>query len=143
MESLNFFYFFSKCSNFNVDFKDATKRQQNVFGFLDNCVWIGNGKFSVLSVVNVLKDIRERNKISLARKIPWLKFGKLAWKEHIKYNKNNIVKKLDCCIKLSTISARDTYLMLCYSFIRTYISYGNIALGSTNRTNLKKINSQQ
>ena len=33
--------------------------------------------------------------------------------------------------------------MLYYSFIHTYINYGNIAWGSTNRANLKKINSLQ
>ena len=30
--------FFSKCSKFNVDYKNAKKILQNVFGFLDN--WI-------------------------------------------------------------------------------------------------------
>ena len=34
-------------------------------------------------------------------------------------------------------------LVLYYSFIHTYTNYGNIAWGSTNRTNLKKINSLQ
>ena len=33
--------------------------------------------------------------------------------------------------------------MLYYSFIHTYINYGNIAWGSTSTTNLKKINSLQ
>ena len=35
------------------------------------------------------------------------------------------------------------FLVFYYSFIHTYINYGNIAWGSTNRTNLKKINSLQ
>ena len=34
-------------------------------------------------------------------------------------------------------------LVLDYSLIHTYMNYGNIAWGSTNRTNLKKINSLQ
>ena len=34
-------------------------------------------------------------------------------------------------------------LVLYYSFIHTYINYGNIAWGCTNRTNLKKTNSLQ
>ena len=34
-------------------------------------------------------------------------------------------------------------LVLFYSFIHNYINYGNIAWGSTNRENLKKINSLQ
>ena len=29
-------------------FQKFNKRLQNVFGSLDNCVWIDNGKFSVL-----------------------------------------------------------------------------------------------
>ena len=37
--------------DYNVDSKNAkkkTKPQQNIFGFLDNCIWIGNGKLSLL-----------------------------------------------------------------------------------------------
>ena len=37
--------FFLKYSKFNVDSKNAIKVLQNVFGFLDNCVWIGGSKF--------------------------------------------------------------------------------------------------
>ena len=29
-----------KCSKFNVDSKTTIKEQQNIFGFLDNCIWI-------------------------------------------------------------------------------------------------------
>ena len=40
--------FFSKSSKFDVDSKNALKKQKNIFGFLDNCIWIGSGKFSLL-----------------------------------------------------------------------------------------------
>ena len=59
--------FFSKCSNFNVNSKIAIKKQQNVFGFLDNCIWIGNGKFFLLcqgysySAINVLTRLEFLN----------------------------------------------------------------------------------
>ena len=50
----------SKCSKFNVDPNNVMKNWQKVFGFSDNCISIGDGKFSVLLreysklVVNVL-----------------------------------------------------------------------------------------
>ena len=40
--------FFSKCYKFNVDSKDVIKMQENNFGFSDNCIWSGSGKFSLL-----------------------------------------------------------------------------------------------
>ena len=38
--------FVSKCSKFNVDSKNAIKNWQKVFDFSDNCISIGNVKFS-------------------------------------------------------------------------------------------------
>ena len=38
----------SKSSKLDADSKNAIKLQQNLFGFLDNCIWIGSGKFSPL-----------------------------------------------------------------------------------------------
>ena len=41
-------FFFLKSSKFNVDSKNAIKLLQHVFGVLDNCIWIGSGKFCLL-----------------------------------------------------------------------------------------------
>ena len=41
-------FFFSKCSKFNLDSKNAIKMRQKFFGHSDNCIWIGDGKFSLL-----------------------------------------------------------------------------------------------
>ena len=41
--------FSSKCSKVNVDWKNATKKQQNVFSFSDTCNWPGSSKISLLS----------------------------------------------------------------------------------------------
>ena len=54
--------FFSKCSKFHVDFKNAIKILQNVFGSEENCVRTCCGNFSQLwqeymwSTASVLKD---------------------------------------------------------------------------------------
>ena len=42
------FNFVSKYSKINVDSKNAIKKPQDVFSFLDKCIWIDNGKFSLL-----------------------------------------------------------------------------------------------
>ena len=67
----------------------------------------------------------------------------LSWKEHIKYNENKTAKNLGLLYKAKHYLNKRSLLVLYYSFIHTYINYGNIAWGSTNRTNLKKINSLQ
>ena len=40
--------FFSENWKFNVDSKIAKKIPEKIYGFLDNLIWIGNGKFSLL-----------------------------------------------------------------------------------------------
>ena len=67
----------------------------------------------------------------------------LSWKKHIKYNENKAAKNLGLLYKAKDYLSKRSLLVLYYSFIHTYINYGNIAWGSTNRTNLKKINSLQ
>ena len=52
--------FFSECFKFEVDFRNKAKIQKGFLYFLDNCIGIGCGRFSLLSgvyfslVVNVL-----------------------------------------------------------------------------------------
>ena len=65
----------------------------------------------------------------------------LCWKEHIKYNENKIAKNLGLLYKAKHCLNKRSLLVLYYSFIHTYINYGNIAWGSTNSTNLQIINS--
>ena len=60
----------------------------------------------------------------------------LSWKEHIKYNENKIAKNLGLLYKAKHYLNKRSLLVLNYSFIHTYINPGNIAWGSTNRTNL-------
>ena len=40
--------FFSENWKFNVNSKNAKKIPQKIYGFLDNLIWIGKGKFSLL-----------------------------------------------------------------------------------------------
>ena len=67
----------------------------------------------------------------------------LSWKEHTKYNANKIAKNLGLLYKAKHYLNKRSLLVLDYSFIHTYMNYGNIGWGSTNKTNLKKINSLQ
>ena len=66
----------------------------------------------------------------------------LCWKEHIKYIERKIAKNNG---QYKAKSYIDKHL-LCHCIILTYINYinyGNIAWGSTIRTNLEKIHNQQ
>ena len=62
----------------------------------------------------------------------------LSWKEHIKYNENQIAKMLGLLYKAKNYLNKRSLLVLYYSFIHAYINYENIAWGSTNRTNFQK-----
>ena len=54
--------FFLKMLKYNLDFKNAETRSEQISCFWDNCIWIGCIKFSLLrreylsSAVNVLKN---------------------------------------------------------------------------------------
>ena len=54
--------FFSKCLKFDEESRNGTKQSEKLFGFKDNCIWVGEGKFSqsrtgYLSLaVNVLRN---------------------------------------------------------------------------------------
>ena len=55
-------FFFSICSKFNLDFKNAKKNSEKFFCFWDNCIWVGCLKHSLLKTedmpraVNVLTN---------------------------------------------------------------------------------------
>ena len=67
----------------------------------------------------------------------------LCWKEHIKYIESKIAKNIGLLYKAKPYIDKHSLSSLYHSYIHSYINYGNIAWGSTTRTNLKKIYSQQ
>ena len=89
IESMKRMFFFSKCSKFYVDFKNAIKNWENVFCLEVNCVRTCSGNFCLLweeymwSAVNVLKD-GPNNWYRTKRDDKELTLfdinGKLAWK---------------------------------------------------------------
>ena len=85
--------FFCKCSKMNLTFKNAIKNWENVFSFLDKCIWNGSGKFTLtlhenkLLAVNLLarspklRDPAKKNLFSLNlaqidEKVGWIDFSK-------------------------------------------------------------------
>ena len=67
----------------------------------------------------------------------------LTWKDHIRYLENKIAKNIGLLFRSKPYLTKKCLLSLCYSYIHTYISYANIAWGSTYISNLGKINIQQ
>ena len=67
----------------------------------------------------------------------------LTWKDHIRYLENKIAKNKDLLFRSKLYLTKKCLLSLYYSYIHAYISYTNIAWGSTYIPNLNKINSQQ
>ena len=67
----------------------------------------------------------------------------LSWNEHIQLVVNKISKNIGILHKAKTILNKKCLTNLYFSFINSYINYGNIAWGSTYHTNLKQIHSKQ
>ena len=63
----------------------------------------------------------------------------LCWKEHIKYIESKIAKNIGLLYKTKPYIDKHLLLPLHHSYIHCYINYGNIAWGSSTRTNLKNI----
>ena len=67
----------------------------------------------------------------------------LCWKEHIKYIESKIAKNIGLLYKAKPYIDKHSLFSLYHSDMHSYINYGNIAWGSTIRTNLKNLCSQQ
>ena len=67
----------------------------------------------------------------------------LSWKEHIRYTENKIAKNIDLMYRAKPFLGKHFLLTLYYSYILTYLNYANLTWTSTNRTNLRKLLSQQ
>ena len=67
----------------------------------------------------------------------------LTWKEHIKLTENKIAKNIGILYKAGPYLDERALLSLYYSYINSYLNYANTAWCSTNRTYLKKLQSQQ
>ena len=79
--------FWSKCSIFQLDFKNAAKNSENVFCWLNNCMRIGIVKLSLLrtgyfsSAANVLTSSPKISHVNQRDffQINWLGSDKLIW----------------------------------------------------------------
>ena len=67
----------------------------------------------------------------------------LSWKEHMRYTENKIAKNIGFLYRAKPFLGKHSLLILYYSYIHTYLNYENLTWASTNRTNLKKLLSQQ
>ena len=67
----------------------------------------------------------------------------LYWKHHIKYTENKVAQNISLLYRTKLFLDKNSLLTLYYSYIHTYLNYENLSWGSTNRTNIKKLISQQ
>ena len=67
----------------------------------------------------------------------------LCWEKYIKYIESKITKNIGLLYRPKPFIDKHSLLSLYYSYIHPCINYRNIPWGSKNRTNLKKIYSQQ
>ena len=63
----------------------------------------------------------------------------LTWDAHIAYVNQKISKNLGILYKTRHVLGRNSMIQLYFSFISSYLSYGNIVWGSTYKTNLKPL----
>ena len=67
----------------------------------------------------------------------------LSWKEHVRYTENRVAKSIGSLYRAKAFLGKHSLLTLYYSYIHTYLNYANLLWASINRTNLKKLLSQQ
>ena len=67
----------------------------------------------------------------------------LSWKEHLKLTENKVANNIGLTYKAKPYLNKDSLLVLYFFYIHSYINYANLVWRSTNRTYLRKINSQQ
>ena len=67
----------------------------------------------------------------------------LTWNDHLNVIENKVAKNLGILYKAKHTINPNGLRSLYYSFIHSYINYGNIAWRSTNRTKLKKLAGKQ
>ena len=71
--------FFSKCSKMNVTFKNDIKNSENVFSFLDKCIWNGSGKFTLSLLENYLLPVNMLARSPNLRDLAIEKLVSLNW----------------------------------------------------------------
>ena len=69
--------------------------------------------------------------------------GHLSWKNHILVVENKVSKNIGILHKAKNIFSKGGLKTLYFSFVCSYLNYGNIAWGSTTRTKLKQLASKQ
>ena len=67
----------------------------------------------------------------------------LTWKKHIQLIENKVSKNVGVLYKISKLIKSKYLQSIYFSFIHSYINYANMALASTNKTNLKKLFGKQ
>ena len=113
-------YFFSKYSNFYLNFKNWVRNSEKVFCSCDNCIWISNVKFSILrtgyfsSAANVLTSSAKNlhvNKRDFSQ-LHWLGSDKWRWERFCITDSNRAWAHLPCCLlrDLLKMDFLDTYL---------------------------------
>ena len=67
----------------------------------------------------------------------------LFWKEHIRYTENKVTKSIGLLYRTMSFLGKHSLLTLYFSYFHTYLNYLNLSWASTNRANLKKLQSQK
>ena len=67
----------------------------------------------------------------------------LSWKKHISVAENKVSKNIGILHKAKNIFSKGGLKTLYFSFVYSYLNYGNIAWGSTTRAKLEKLASKQ
>ena len=91
----------------------------------------------------VLPTLKINN--TLLKRVDHIKFlgilfdENLTWKNHVNLTENKISRSLGILHRAKFLLNQDSRINVYFSFIQSYINYGNVAWGSTQKIQLKKI----
>ena len=123
---------FWKCLKLTVDFENAVEKSEKIFTFLDNFIWIGSSKFSLLpgkyflSGVNVLTSSLKISDITKKDffQVQFSQSNEQSWQNYYRADSSSVWDPLTCWLS-SGVLKRDsldiykrTYLAV-YTFGKT------------------------
>ena len=96
-----------------------------------------------LKLPSLFINDREIKRITSIKYLGVLTDEHLTWKEHIAVIENKVSKNLGLLHRARRVLDRTALKNLYFSFIHSYLNYGNIVWASTSTTKLKKLASKQ
>ena len=91
----------------------------------------------------LFKNKKEIKRVSSIKFLGVILDENLNWNDHLNTIENKVSKNIGILYKAKSIINSEGLRSLYYSFVHSYLNYGNLSWGSTHKTKLKRLASKQ